>query len=172
MIALTLASPGDPVRVDLDEVRLQLSKARDALTELDVAPLPLEEAVERALAHLRARAGGGENSIAGFARKEGPAYTGAPRDARDVLALLFTVAPELVEKGLRAQLKTPCRNGVSLAEREARAGDLRGRLEKLLVREEELTIGLLFDDVTVERSVPETGEEIRRLLEVWDRLAA
>lgn len=173
MIALTLAAPGDPVRADLDQARVEIAKVRDALLDLKDAPLPLEDAVQRALASLRSRAtGSGENSVTGFALPEGPAFTGAPRDARDVLALMFTVAPDLVEKGLRAQLKPACRDGVSLADREAQARELRGRLEKLLVREEELAITLLLDDVTVERSVPESADEIRRVLEVWDRVAA
>ncbi|MEX2149012.1 MAG: hypothetical protein WD793_02255 [Steroidobacteraceae bacterium] len=172
MIALTLAAAGDPVRVDLDKIRAEVATVRAAIEATTDAPLPLEDAVERALATLRHRAESGENSVMGFARAEGPAFSGRPRDTGDVLALMFTIAPDLVEKGLRARLKPACRDGLSLAERSTRAADLRGRLEKLLDREEELAITFLLDDVAVERSVPESPEDVRRLLAVWDRLVA
>ena len=173
MIAFEFVPCGDRRRVDLDQVRARIEAVKAEIEAVSNAPLPVAEAVQRAIRAVRERAAVAENRFGGFAFAEGgfvPA--GAPRSGIDVLAVLFNVAPELVEKGLRAHLAPLCKDGVGTAERGARIAKLKDQLAALKDKDEELTIRLLLDGLVVERSVPETPEEIDRMLDVWDRTAA
>lgn len=173
MIVLNLAAPGDRARSDLDQVRRKIGEARAVIEEMQDAPLSLPDAVERVLRELRLRAALDENRLTGFARPAAPLALGvAPRAPLDVLALLYNLMPDVVEKGLRTHLKAVCGNGLPLAERGARVTELRAKLEPLLDREEELLAGLLMQGTVVERTPPETAEDIQRLLRVWDSVSS
>lgn len=173
MISLDIVARGDRRRADLDQVR---EKIEATLAEIDVisgAPLPVGEAVERAMREIRLRSEVAENRFVGFAGIDGGlAPVSTPRSSADVLAVLFNIAPELVEKGLRAHLASRCRGGIGIAERATRIAKLTAQIETLKDRDEELTIRLLLDGLVVERSVPESPEAIDRMLDVWDRTAA
>lgn len=173
MISLEIVARGDRARADLDQVREKVETAKAEIDTISDAPLPVGEALERAMRDIRARSEIAENRFIGYAFVDGgfvPAC--ALRTGIDVAAVLFNIAPRIVEQGLREHLAPMCRDGIGATERATRVAKLKAQLASLSARDEELTIRFLLDGLVVERFVPESPEEIDRMLEVWERTAA
>lgn len=178
MISLTFAAAGSPARAELDKLRKSIAELTAAIADVTSAPLPLPEAVERVLHDLRERAAWPVNSLAGYARPGAPLVFDAnqtahsPVDVPLTLPMLYALLPDVIGKGIGAHLKGHCMNGIPLAGRASRLAELEGKLESLLEAEERLTVELLTRGVVIDRSIPESGADIERLLKVWDQIAA
>jgi hypothetical protein len=173
MMLFTVAAPGDPARAALDSVRQKIAELRAEMERVKDAVLPLADAVERALSEVRRRADLYENRLTGFACAGfSMPPSASPLGVLDVWAILYNASPDLAEKGLSAHLKQACAGGVALAARSKRIAELRTKLTPLLDQEESAFVDLLARDIVVERDVPETAEDIQRLLTALDRDAA
>jgi hypothetical protein len=171
MISLTISSRGDRVRADLDRTRAAIEKLRAELIQLDEAPLPLAETVARVMASVRDHAARDENRLISFALLDGPINLTKSRSHLDTLALLWSFAPDFVEKGIAAHLRPACADGLPGGKRASRASEIKAKLAELEDEAEGAWLDLLTKGLVVERDAVESQEEITHVLRVWDRVA-